>query len=79
MDEHQWSVGDQIAGFRITAIENLEEYQGVGYTFSHIETGMEVFQLVNDDRERFFSYIFKTLLQQQRGRPYPRALCARRQ
>ncbi|HOE84192.1 MAG TPA: insulinase family protein [Sphaerochaeta sp.] len=61
MDEHQWSVGDQIAGFQITAIENLEEYQGVGYTFSHIETGMEVFQLVNDDRERFFSYIFKTL------------------
>lgn len=61
MDERQWAVGDQIAGFRITAIENLEEYQGVGYTFSHIETGMEVFQLVNDDRERFFSYIFKTL------------------
>ena len=61
MQEHQWAEGDQIAGFKITAIEHLEEYQGVGYTFSHIETGMEVFQLVNDDRERFFSYIFKTL------------------
>ena len=61
MDKRQLAVGDQIAGFRITAIENLDEYQGIGYTFSHIETGMEVFQLVNDDRERFFSYIFKTL------------------
>lgn len=61
MQERQWAVGDQIAGFRIIAIENLDEYHGVGYTFNHIETGMEVFQLVNDDRERFFSYIFKTL------------------
>lgn len=61
MHTHPWTVGDQIAGFQITAIESLAEYHGTGYTFVHIETGMEVFQLVNDDRERFFSYIFKTL------------------
>ena len=61
MQTHTWEVGDEFAGFKVLSIETLDEYQGVGYHFEHIETGMEVFQLVNDDRERFFSYIFKTL------------------
>ncbi len=61
METHRWKVDDEIAGFRILSVEALAEYQGTGYHFKHIETGMEVFQLVNDDRERFFSYLFKTL------------------
>lgn len=61
MQTQQWTTGDEIAGFKLLSITPLEEYRGTGYHFIHIETNMEVFQLVNDDIERFFSYVFKTL------------------
>lgn len=61
MNERQWSIGDEFAGFRLVECSHLPEYKGTGYLFRHIETGMEVYQLVNDDNELFFSYVFKTL------------------
>ena len=61
MSERQWALGDELSGFQLVEISTLPEYKGVGYLFRHIETNMEVFQVVNDDSELFFSYVFKTL------------------
>jgi len=61
MSERQWALGDEVSGFQLVEISTLPEYKGVGYLFRHIETGMEVFQVVNEDSELFFSYVFKTL------------------
>ena len=61
MGERQWTVGDEVSGFVLSEVSPLEEYKATGYLFRHIATGMEVYQVVNDDRERFFSYIFRTL------------------
>ncbi len=61
MSERQWAVGDELSGFRLVEIQALPDYKGEGYLFRHIETNMEVFQIVNDDSELFFSYVFRTL------------------
>ncbi len=61
MSEHRWAVGKEYSGFELLQITPLAEYKGIGYLFRHIETNMEVFQLINDDSERFFSYVFRTL------------------
>lgn len=61
MIQRQWALGDELAGFQLVEITQLDEYKGTGYLFRHIETNMEVFQLINSDRERFFSYVFRTL------------------
>ncbi len=61
MAEQQLALGDERYGFIVEEITELPEYQGTGYLFRHIETKMEVYQLVNDDPERFFGYLFRTL------------------
>ena len=61
MTERQWAVGDEVSGFVLSEVSPLEEYKATGYLFSHIATGMEVYQVVNDDKELFFSYVFRTL------------------
>ncbi|MGH0052108.1 MAG: insulinase family protein, partial [Sphaerochaetaceae bacterium] len=61
MTQRQWALGDEFAGFQLVEITQLDEYGGTGYLFRHIETNMEIFQLINSDRERFFSYVFRTL------------------
>lgn len=61
MSEREWAVGDEVSGFVLAEVSSLEEYKATGYLFRHIATGMEVYQVVNDDRELFFSYVFRTL------------------
>ncbi|MGE4453141.1 MAG: insulinase family protein [Sphaerochaeta sp.] len=61
MMQRQMALGDELAGFKLVEMTELDEYEGTGYLFRHIETNMEVFQLINSDRERFFSYVFRTL------------------
>lgn len=61
MSERQLAVGDELSGFQLVEISTLNEYKATGYLFRHIETNLEVFQIVNDDTELFFSYVFKTL------------------
>lgn len=61
MSERQWAVGDEVSGFVLSEVSVLAEYKATGYLFRHIATGMEVYQVVNDDRELFFSYVFRTL------------------
>ena len=45
MIQRQWALGDELAGFQLVEITQLDEYEGTGYLFRHIETNMEVFQL----------------------------------
>lgn len=54
------NIGDEIGGFQLEEIDTLDDYKGKGYLFKHVRTGMQIYQVVNDDRERFFSYVFKT-------------------
>ena len=61
MSERQWAVGDEVSGFVLSEVSPLEEYKATGYLFRHVATEMEVYQVVNDDKELFFSYIFRTL------------------
>ncbi|MCH3918588.1 MAG: insulinase family protein [Spirochaetia bacterium] len=60
MSDLKFSVGDEINGFRLEQIDELPDYHGLGYLFKHVRTGMEVYQVANDDRELFFSYVFRT-------------------
>lgn len=61
MAERQLAAGDELHGFIVEEITPLEEYRGTGYLFRHIETKMEVYQVVNEDPECFFGYLFRTL------------------
>ncbi|WP_320129558.1 insulinase family protein [uncultured Sphaerochaeta sp.] len=60
MVEKRLSVGSEISGFKLLEVTPLEDYKATGYLFRHIATGMEVYQVVNDDSELFFGYVFKT-------------------
>ncbi len=61
MSGREWTVGDEVSGFVLSEVSSLGEYKATGYLFRHITTGMEVYQVVNDDKELFFSYVFRTL------------------
>jgi Zn-dependent M16 (insulinase) family peptidase len=60
MGATQWSLGNVVSGFELVEITPLEDYKATGYLFRHIATGMEVYQVVNDDTELFFGYVFRT-------------------
>jgi Zn-dependent M16 (insulinase) family peptidase len=57
----QWSLGNVVSGFELVEISPLQDYKATGYLFRHIATGMEVYQVVNEDTELFFSYVFRTI------------------
>lgn len=58
--ENTMNIGTGMHGFTLTAIDDLPEYHGKGFCFMHDATGLELYHIVNDDPENFFSFIFKT-------------------
>ncbi|MDD3790185.1 MAG: insulinase family protein [Sphaerochaetaceae bacterium] len=64
------AIGDELHGFILESIDLLKEYQGYGYFFRHRITNMEVYHLANEDRENFFSFLFKTPPVDDRGTPH---------
>lgn len=54
-------IGKNINGFNIIEINDLPEYDGIGVLYRHEATAMEVYQVLNTDKELFFSYIFETI------------------
>lgn len=56
----QLMIGDELHGFILQAVDVLDDYHGYGYLFHHRITGMEVYQVANDDAENTFGYLFKT-------------------
>lgn len=62
--------GDIIGGFRIDAVEDLPERNGVGITARHERTGFEVFHFLTDDRENFFGFVVSTPPEDDCGIPH---------
>lgn len=56
-----FKVGEVIEGFKIEAIELLDEYQAVGVSALHLKSGLQLFHFVNEDPENFFAFSFRTL------------------
>ena len=48
-------------GFELTGEYCLKDYSARGFLYRHTRTGMQVFHVISDDSEYFFSYSFKTL------------------
>ena len=54
-------IGNVFHGFKLIEIDDLPEYGGIGLLYRHEVTSMEVYQVLNQDKELFFSYIFETI------------------
>jgi len=52
--------GDECYGFVLESVDVLDDYHGYGYQYRHRITGMSVYHIANNDKENFFSFIFKT-------------------
>lgn len=52
--------GDECYGFILESVDVLDDYHGYGYQYRHRITGMNVYHIANNDKENFFSFIFKT-------------------
>ncbi len=54
-------IGKDFHGFKLIEIDDLPEYGGIGLLYRHEVTAMEVYHVLNKDKELFFSYIFETI------------------
>ncbi|MDR1838464.1 MAG: insulinase family protein [Treponema sp.] len=55
------------SGFVILDVVDLEELNAEGIWAKHEKTGVEVFHVLNDDIENLFSFVFKTIPQDDTG------------
>ncbi len=62
--------GTEVNGFILQSVDVLDDYHGYGYHYHHRITGMEVYHISNDDPENFFSFIFRTPVQDDCGTPH---------
>ena len=62
--------GDEIANFILESVDILDDYHGYGYLYQHRISGMQVYHIANDDKENFFSFIFKTPPHDDCGAPH---------
>ncbi|MCF7941071.1 MAG: insulinase family protein [Spirochaetia bacterium] len=68
MDE--LAIGDTLHGFTLISKTDLPEQHGTGLRFRHDATGLDLFQVANDDPENLFSFIFKTPPRNNAGTPH---------
>lgn len=61
MKLHNKEIGEELFGFKLIEKENLSEYEGIGLLYRHEATAMEVYHVLTDDDELFFSYVFETI------------------
>ncbi len=64
------SIGDTIHGFTLISKIDLPEQNGIGLRFQHDATGLDLFQVANDDPENLFAFIFKTPPKNNSGTPH---------
>ena len=62
--------GTEVSGFILQSVDVLDDYHGYGYHYQHRITGMEVYHISNDDPENFFSFVFRTPVQDDCGTPH---------
>lgn len=53
-------VGDSYSGFTVVSVKELPEQNGIGYRLRHDATGLDLYQVANDDPENLFAFVFKT-------------------
>ncbi|MDR0524905.1 MAG: insulinase family protein [Spirochaetaceae bacterium] len=67
MKETTLKVGQMVKNFEILATPDLPELRAFGVWAVHRETGLEVFHIVNDDRENLFAFAFTTIPEDSTG------------
>ncbi len=65
-----YRIGEKHHGFISTEIDDLPEYKGEGFRFTHEKTGLDLYHVKNDDKENLFSFIFKTPPYDDTGLPH---------
>ena len=55
-----FSMNESICGFEIISKNRLPEFNAVGIYARHKKTGLELYHILNDDKENLFSYNFMT-------------------
>ena len=58
--QSELSQGQELHGFRVDRVTELEELTSLAITLTHKATGCQVFHLYNDDKENVFSFNFRT-------------------
>ncbi len=59
--------GDMVCGFRLESVDDLSEFRSEGRYFTHLKTGCELYHVSNDDPENLFSFIFRTIPENNTG------------
>ena len=59
--------GERISGFIILETIELPEFKAKGIWARHERSGLEVFHVLNDDRENLFAFTFATALENSSG------------
>ncbi|WP_407397581.1 insulinase family protein [Treponema sp.] len=58
---------DVYKGFKVLDVIDADEYDAKGIYLRHEKSGLEVFHLLNDDRENLFAFAFRTPSQDSTG------------
>lgn len=61
------NLGKEYKGFILLSIEDLPDYKARGVFLRHKKTGLEVFHIINDDKENLFAFGFRTLAKDSKG------------
>ena len=54
-------------GFKVLDVAKIEDFNATGIYLKHQKSGLEVFHLLNDDRENLFAFAFRTPSQDSTG------------
>ena len=66
----KWKKGDQVHGFRVTAVSHIEEVNSDAYQMEHVKSGARLMYLGNDDDNKVFYICFRTTPDNSKGTPH---------
>lgn len=61
------NVGKTYKGFVLLSVDDLPDYKAKGVYLRHKRTGLEVYHIVNDDKENTFAFAFRTVEKNSKG------------
>ena len=61
------NIGKEYGGFLLISIDDLKDYKSKGVFLRHKRTGLEVYHIINDDRENTFAFAFRTFAKDSKG------------
>ena len=67
MEQNELKLGDIYNGFRVLEVTQIPEYNSVGIFLKHENTGLEIFHMLNEDKENLFAFGFKTPSSDSKG------------